>query len=97
MTKDPYKIIKRPMLTEKATIVRDEENTYVFEVALDANKVDIIGAVEKLFKVRVTSVNTVIQPGKVKRVKFKAGTTRKIKKAYVKLAEGDGIDFYQGV
>ena len=97
MIKDPYKIIKRPILTEKGTIVRDEDNVYVFEVHRDANKVDVKAAIEKLFKVEVANVNTLIQPGKLKRVKFKSGKTRKIKKAYVKLAEGQTIDLYQGV
>ena len=97
MKKDPYSIIKRPILTEKSTIIRDENNVYVFSVDRRANKIEIKNAIEKIFEVKVVDVNTLIQPGKTKRVKYKAGKTQKIKKAFVKLADGYSIDFYEGV
>ena len=97
MNKDPYSIVKRPILTEKGTIVRDDDNIYVFAVSRDANKIEIKQAIEKLFKVKVLNVNTLVQPGKNKRVNNKMGKTSKIKKAYVKLSEEHSIDFYEGV
>ena len=97
MTADPYKIIRKPLLTEKGTIQRDEENVYLFEVDRDASKDDVRSAVETIFNVKVTCVNTLIVRGKTRRVKNHVGKTRNFKKAYVRLAEGNSIDFYQGV
>jgi len=97
MIADPYKIIRKPLLTEKGSTLRDEENVYLFEVAKDASKDQISKAVEAIFAVKVTDVNTLVARGKVKRVKNRLGKTRNFKKAYVRLAEGSKIDLYGGV
>ncbi|MEM9072434.1 MAG: 50S ribosomal protein L23 [Myxococcota bacterium] len=90
-------VIKRPLiLTEKGSNLRDEENKYLFEVHLGANKVDVKRAVEALFKVTVLDVNTLIVRGKPKRIGRKRLKTRNWKKAIVTLSEDDSIDFYEG-
>lgn len=92
MPRDAYTIVKCPRITEKATAVAEKGNAYTFEVALDANKVEIRGAIEKLFKVKVDKVRTVLVKGKVKRVRTNVGRTSDWKKAIVTLAEGQKID-----
>lgn len=87
-----YHIIKAPILTEKATDDQQKRNAYHFRVPIDANKVEIRGAVERLFKVKVQSVNTVRPPVKARRRGWVAGTTGQYKKALVVLREGDTID-----
>lgn len=93
-------IIIRPLLTEKST-AQNEQGKYGFEVALTANKVEIKKAIEKMYGVKVESVNTLRQIGKKKsrstRTKITAGHTSTIKKAIVTVAEGEVIDFYQGI
>lgn len=90
----PSDIIKRPIaLTEKASRLR-EQNQVVFEVALRANKIEIKSAVEALFSVKVTDVNTLVQRGKVKRVGRELGKRPNWKKAVVTLREGDDIQFF---
>jgi len=90
-------VIKRPLiLTEKGTNLRDAENKYLFEVDLAATKVDIRRAVEKLFKVSVVDVNTLIVRGKPKRIGRKRLKTRNWKKAIVTLGADDSIDFFEG-
>ena len=90
----PADIIKRPIaLTEKAARLR-ESNQVVFEVALRANKIEIKSAVEALFSVKVTDVNTLVQRGKVKRVGRELGKRPNWKKAVVTLREGDDIQFF---
>ena len=87
-------IIKRPIaLTEKATELK-EENKVVFEVNPSANKIQIKSAIEELFGVKVTSVNTLIQRGKRKRMGRKLAQRRNWKKAIVTLREGDDIQFF---
>ena len=95
--KDPRSIIKRAIVTEKSTILRDEENQVVFEVAKDANKIEIARAVEEMFDVHVETVRTMVVRGKVKRVGLKIGRRKSWKKAVVTLAEGENIDVFQGV
>jgi large subunit ribosomal protein L23 len=91
----PEEIIRRPIaLTEKATRLKSEDNLVVFEVALTANKVQIREAVEALFDVKVTSVNTLIQRGKVKRAGRRNLKRPNWKKAIVTLKEGDDIQFF---
>lgn len=87
-----YDIIKRPIVTEKTTSA--EANQVVFEVALDANKHAVRDAVERLFEVKVTRVNTCIMQGKRKRFGQHFGKRSNWKKAVVTLREGDSIDFY---
>lgn len=90
-------IIKRPLiLTEKGTNLRDTENQYLFEVDLRANKIEIRQAVEALFEVSVTDVNTLIMRGKMKRMGRTRAKTRNWKKAIVTLADDDSIDFFEG-
>jgi large subunit ribosomal protein L23 len=87
-------VIKRPIaLTEKAARLR-EGNQVVFEVALDANKIQIKSAVESLFAVKVANVNTLVQRGKPRRLGRTMGKRPNWKKAVVTLAEGSDIQFF---
>ncbi|HVY60591.1 MAG TPA: 50S ribosomal protein L23 [Planctomycetota bacterium] len=92
MLRDAYAIVKKPRITEKSTFVSEKTNAYTFEVARDANKIEIRQAIEKLFKVKVTQVRTQLIKGKPKRVKMNWGYTPDWKKAIVTLAEGQRID-----
>ena len=84
--KTPYDILIRPVLTEKAVKQNEKENKLVFEVAMDANKIEIRKAVEEVFGVKVKEVRTLIVKPKQKRVGFgKPGYTKKWKKAIVKI------------
>ncbi len=90
----PEDVIKRPIaLTEKAARLR-EENKVVFEVALGANKIQIRQAVEDLFGVKVTDVNTLVQRGKPRRLGRRSMNRKNWKKAIVTLREGDSIQFF---
>ena len=87
-------IVKRPIaLTEKAARLK-EQNKVVFEVAQEANKIQIRNAIEALFSVKVTEVNTLIQRGKMKRMGRDLAKRRNWKKAVVTLREGDDIQFF---
>jgi len=103
-------IIKRPLLTEKSARLREtggaasapaEGESYsqkvVFEVARDANKMEVRSAVESLFKVSVTHVRTIVVRGKEKRIGRFAGRRPSWKKAFVTLKPGDNIEFFEGV
>jgi large subunit ribosomal protein L23 len=91
----PEQIIRRPIiLTEKATLLREKHNQVIFEVARDANKVQIRDAVQRLFKVNVTGVNTMLMRGKERRMGRGRGKMQNWKKAIVTLKEGDSIDFF---
>ena len=93
-----YDIIKKPMMTEKASMYEESGATvYLFEVALKANKDLIKQAVEALFEVKVKAVNTIIVRGKSKRVGKVMGKRSNWKKAYVTLQEGDSINFVDGM
>ena len=85
-------IIKAPIITEKSADLAQNKNTITFSVAKDANKVQIKQAVEKIFNVKVESVNTVNVKPKKKRVGRYTGKTNKVKKAIVKLREGSSIE-----
>jgi large subunit ribosomal protein L23 len=90
-------VIRRPIITEKTTLMREEERTLVFQVARDANKIDIKRAVEALLGSKVESVRTSVAHGKVKRQGRYAGRRPDWKKAYVKLREGEKLpEFLQG-
>lgn len=93
---DLYDVIRRPIITEKATMA-SEANAVVFEVAKDASKPLIKEAVESVFKVKVKAVNTVLTKGKTKRFRGKPGVRRDVKKAYVTLEEGNMIDVTTGL
>ena len=98
MSLDPrlYDVILSPVITERATAL-SEFNKVVFKVANTATKPQIKEAVEALFGVKVTGVNTTITKGKVKRFRGKIGERRDVKKAYVTLAEGNSIDVSTGL
>ncbi len=91
-----YDVIRRPLITEKSTLVA-EQNKIVFEVAPGADKKAIKEAVEALFKVEVTKVNTLTQKGKTKRFKGFLGRRSDVKKAIVTLAEGQSVDISTGL
>jgi large subunit ribosomal protein L23 len=91
-----YEVIRAPLITEKATLL-SEKNQFVFKVANDATKPEIKAAVEALFKVKVTGVNTLITKGKTKRFKGRPGVRSDVKKAFVTLAAGESIDFTTGL
>ena len=84
------------MITEKSTVL-SEHNKVVFKVADDASKDEIAAAVEALFKVQVTKVNTLVQKGKTKRFRGIKGRRKDVKKAIVTLAEGQSIDVTTGL
>ena len=90
-------VIRRPLVTEKTTIQREDGRTIVFQVAADANKVEIKRAVEKLLGSKVDSVRTALAHGKVKRQGRFAGRRSDWKKAYVRLKDGEKLpEFLEG-
>ena len=91
-----YKIIRKPIVTEKATKL-SEFNKVVFEVASKSNKNEIKSAIEKLFSVKVKAVNIINTKGKVKRFKGVLGKRKDTKKAVITLVEGNTIDISAGV
>ena len=90
-------ILKRPLITEKATLMKDVVNAVSFAVDSRANKKQIQEAVEKLFKVKVVDVKTMNVPGKTKRRGRTVGRRPGWKKAVVMLKPGDKIEFFEGV
>jgi len=92
-----HEIIRRPLITEKGTQLRELQNQYLFEVDQRASKHQIKGAVEQLFKVHVEDVKTLVVRGKIKRVGRSIGKRSNWKKAYVTLKEGEKIEFFEGV
>ena len=96
--KDPYQIIKKPVITEKSTILKDQNREVCFEVDRRANKIEIKRAVEELFKVKVERVRTHNKRGKMRKVGRSEGKKKDWKKAYVKLKEGEKmIEFFEAV
>ena len=94
----PYsKVIIRPLLTEKNAKMKDTDNRVAFEVAPDANKIEIKKAVEEAFKVSVKGVNILNVRGKIKKLGKNIGRRRDWKKAIVTLQEGSVIEFFEGV
>jgi large subunit ribosomal protein L23 len=100
--REPYEVIIKPVITEKSTRQIEEGNVYTFLVAREANKNEIGYAVEKLWDVQVEDVRTVNYRGKARRSLMgrmtpnrKIGRRPSFKKAFVKLAEGDQIEFYE--
>ncbi|HID96743.1 MAG TPA: 50S ribosomal protein L23 [Thermodesulfobacteriaceae bacterium] len=92
-----YAVIKSPRITEKATLQKEKANQVVFEVARDANKIEIKNAVERIFKVQVLAVQTAKVKGKPKRVGRYMGYRPDTKKAIVRLFPGETIEFFEGV
>jgi large subunit ribosomal protein L23 len=91
---EPYQIVLRPMITEKATHLSERHNAYTFEVNAKANKTEIKEAVEALFNVKVADVRTQNRRGKLRRYRLKVGRMRNWKKAIVALHDDYRIDFY---
>ncbi|HKM15958.1 MAG TPA: 50S ribosomal protein L23 [Marinospirillum sp.] len=88
-----FKVLLGPHMTEKATLVADKQNQYVFKVASDATKLEIKKAVEKLFDVKVNAVSVLNAKGKTRRTTHGLGRRKGFRKAYVSLVEGQAIDF----
>ncbi len=88
-----FQVLVGPHVSEKAAIAADENNQFVFKVAVDATKAEIKKSVEQLFKVKVDNVRTLKVKGKVKRNRFGYSTKPTWKKAYVRLEHGQEIDF----
>jgi large subunit ribosomal protein L23 len=95
--RDPREVIVRPVVTEGSAVLQENERTYTFIVAKDANKIEIRHAVQTLFDVTVEGVRTANYQGKWRRVGRSLGRKPAYKKALVKLAEGESIDVYEGV
>jgi len=91
-----YDIVLGPIITEKATEL-SEHNQFVFRVTNDATKPEIREAIESLFGVKVTGVNTLKVKGKVKRFRGRLGRRSDVKKAIVTLAEGQSLDYTAGI
>ncbi|MDR0956580.1 MAG: 50S ribosomal protein L23 [Endomicrobium sp.] len=90
-------IIKKPILTEKASVLKEKDNKYTFVVDKNANKFQIGAAVEFLFSVKVKSIHTSNYSGKIKRIGKKAGYKSDWKKAIVKLGKGQEIQMIEEV
>jgi large subunit ribosomal protein L23 len=90
-------VLRRPLITEKTTAIREDGRTLVFQVAMDANKIDVKRAVEQLLGSKVATVRTSLTHGKFKRQGKHIGRRSDWKKAYVRLREGEKLpDFLQG-
>lgn len=90
-----YDVIKKPIITEKSTLIKDAGNVVTVAVNTAANKIQIKEAAEKLFNVEVKTVRTVNVAGKVKRTGRNIGKRSNWKKAYISLNEGSNIDFFE--
>ncbi len=97
LRKDPRQIIRRPVVSEKMTLMRADANTYVFVVAKDANKIEIAKAVEEIFEVKVAKVRTLNYNGKTRRVRFRVGSRADWKKAVVTLEGEQTIEVFDQV
>lgn len=90
-------IIRQAVISEKGTLLRDEENCYVFKVHPSANKIEIKKAIETAFDVKVLNVKTINVKGKTKRLGRFEGKRSSWKKAMIKLKKGDSIDIFENV
>jgi large subunit ribosomal protein L23 len=90
-------LIRRPLITEKATRLKEASNTVCFEVAVTANKIEVARAVQKLFGVKVVDVRIANRQGKWKRMGRFLGQRKAWKKAYVRLAPDQKVEFFEGV
>lgn len=95
--RDAREVVIRPVVTERSTVMADENDAFTFIVAEDANKIEIKQAIERLFDVKVRSVNTMRYRGKWRRVGQSYGRRPSYKKAIVKLVAGESIDVYEGI
>ena len=95
---EPQQVIRRPLITEKATRLKEASNTICFEVNRNANRIEIAKAVTALFGVKVADVRVANRKGKLKRMGRFLGRRKAWKKAYVRLVEGEKpIEFFEGV
>ncbi len=95
--RDPRSIILKPLVTEKGSRLRETGNKYLFQVARDANRIEIKQAVRQIFNVKVKDVRTLVVHGKVKRMGVFSGKRPDWKKAVVTLEEGQSIDLFEQV
>ena len=95
--RDARQIVKRALITEKGSILREQTGQYTFEVDTDANKIEIKRAVEAIFKVKVTTVRTQMMHGKVKRLGRSVGRRPDWKRAIVTLAADQTIELFDQV
>ena len=93
----PQELIRRPLITEKATRLKEATNTVCFEVAVTANKIEVAKAITTLFGVKVVDVRLANRQGKFKRMGRFVGRRKAWKKAYVRLAPDQKIEFFEGV
>lgn len=96
MSVNVYQVLKRPIITEKNTIL-SSQGKYSFEIAKEASKQQVQEAVEKMFKVSVIGVNVITVPGKMRRVGKSRGMTSPWRKAVVTLQPGQRIELFEGV
>jgi large subunit ribosomal protein L23 len=94
---EPLQLIRRPLISEKSTKLKEATNTVCFEVDRRANKIEIRKAVEKLFGVKVADVRVANRQGKWKRMGRFLGQRKDWKKAYVRLEPGEKLEFFEGV
>ena len=94
---DLYQIVKKPLITEKGTKQKDQSNQVAFEVDRGANKILVKNAIENIFKVKVLNVNIMNVKGKERRLGRTVGRKADWKKAIVKLAPGENIEFFKGI
>ena len=92
---NPFQVIKKPLITEKTSLGKDENNLVAFVVDRAATKIEIKQAVERFFKTEVKGVNTLTVAGKKKRFGKHEGKRSNWKKAYVTLKEGSSVDFFE--
>ena len=93
--KQPREIVIAPLITEKSSSLQNAHNSYTFRVSVNANKIEIRHAIEKIFNVHVLNVNTIKQEGKIKTMGRFSGKRADWKKAIVKLREGDSITEFE--
>lgn len=96
MSESPYRLLLRPLITEKSMQLKEGENKIFFEVAPESNRIEIKKAVEEAFKVKVKKVNVLRQIGKRVRFKGEMGMRKGWKKAIVTLEEGQTVDYLEG-
>ncbi len=92
-----YEIIKKPLITEKGSKLKESQNKIVLQVSPDANKIEIKNAVEAVFKVKVDEVRTMVFKGKRKRLGARQGVRSDWKKAVITLKEGQTVEYLEGV
>ncbi len=96
MATDYYRILEKPLITEKSTMMQEQGNRVMFQVKRTANKMQIKDAVQSIFNVTVLDVNTINVKPRSRRMGRHVGLTKAWKKAIVLLKEGDRIDFFEG-